>query len=124
MLDCLKTRFPLRSASIATIVCSTPRKLVPCCVRGLRNSGCVPPKYFRASRACPPILNPPLSMCPLYFSLVVAAMTVELRRYRISLVNQPYFGGRNTSGHTCTALRAGRNVGLRNARYNLTSSMP
>ena len=37
-----------------------------------------------------------------------------------SLVNQPYFGGRNTSGHTHTTLRAGRNVGL---RYNLTTSM-
>ena len=38
----------------------------------------------------------------------------------ISLVNQPYFGGRNTSGHTRTTLRAGRNVRL---RYNLTTSM-
>ena len=38
-------------------------------------------------------------------------------------MNQPYFGGRNTSGHTRTTLRAGRNVGLRNARYNLTTSM-
>ena len=35
--------------------------------------------------------------------------------------NQP--GERNTSGHICTVLRAGRNVGLRNARYNLTTSM-
>ena len=40
-----------------------------------------------------------------------------------SLVNQPYFGGRNTSGHTRTALLAGRNVGLCNARYDLTTSM-
>ena len=39
------------------------------------------------------------------------------------IVNKPYFVGRNTSGHTCTALLAGRNVGLRNARYNLTTSM-
>ena len=44
-------------------------------------------------------------------------------RYIYSLVNQAYFGGRNTSGHTRTTLRAGRNVGLRNARYNLTTSM-
>ena len=53
------------------------------------------------------------------FILVVFRYTIVI----YSLVNQPYFEGRNTSGHTRTTLRAGRNVGLRNARYNLTTSM-
>ena len=50
-------------------------------------------------------------------------MGYQISRLQPSLVNQLYFGGRNTSGHTRTTLRAGRNVGLRNARYNLTTSM-
>ena len=54
-------------------------------------------------------------------SIAVSRESVDKVLIRLySLVNQPYFGGRNTSR---TTLRAGRNVGLRNARYNLTTSM-
>ena len=40
-----------------------------------------------------------------------------------SLVNQPYFlgGGENTSGHTCTTLLAGRNLGYVIIQITLTA---
>ena len=60
---------------------------------------------------------------PRFTSLIKVFYSGLAARVGCSLVNQPYFGGRNTSGHTRTALRAGRNVGLCNARYNLTTSM-
>ena len=55
-----------------------------------------------------------IAMC--IASLVIGMLTC-------SHVNLPYFcrGGENTSGHTCTILRANRNVGLHQACNKLTA---